>query len=159
MVKIFLSYARQDASVVHQLIKLLEQALSDCLPGFEIFSDQELIAGAPWQDVLSHQITTADIVLVLLSKNSKTSRFLENEAAIALSHKKIVIPVLLDDAARENWVWPLVARRQAVEFTGIDWNHPEPAISVLARFMCNLYQISQLEAENAKLLQQNEVAA
>jgi len=35
----------------------------------------------------------------------------------ALETKRNVIPVLLDSAATQNWVWPLVSRRQALTVT------------------------------------------
>jgi hypothetical protein len=52
----------------------------------------------------------------LLSKNLKGSSWVQREAALALkdSQDRRIIPVLLDDEAQNNLVWPLVADRRAI---------------------------------------------
>jgi WD40 repeat protein len=51
---------------------------------------------------------------VLLSRSSQRDTPVDAVLTGALE-KKVVIPVLLDERARNNWIWPLVADRQTVE--------------------------------------------
>jgi hypothetical protein len=32
-----------------------------------------------------------------------------------LESKKLVVPILLDEGAKQNWLWPLLAPRQSIE--------------------------------------------
>jgi TIR domain len=57
----------------------------------------------------------ARAVLVLLSSSSRKSKWVDTELQTALDSKSMVIPVLLDKGAKDNWLWPLLANRQSVE--------------------------------------------
>jgi hypothetical protein len=81
--------------------------------GLTVFMDHALTAGEEFPQGIHEALSVADVVVVLLSSHSQKSRWIKEEVATALESRKQVIPVLLDDGARDNWVWPLLADRQA----------------------------------------------
>lgn len=109
MTDVFISYAREDAAIARHLREVLNK------DGFEVFNDQAFVAGANFSKVITEELQNAKAVVVLLSRNSRRSKFVEAELREALEKGKgIVIPVLLDEEATENWIWPLVSNRHAV---------------------------------------------
>ena len=109
MNKVFVSYSREDQDAARHIADRLGAA------GFEVFFDTEgIVSGASWEATLSTALQQAAVVLVLLSSNSRRSTAVQDELQTALENKKLVIPVLLDEGARQNWLWPLVAKRQSL---------------------------------------------
>ena len=108
MANIFLSFSENDREVAVMLTELLKEA------GQSVFMDQSIVSVAEWSLVVEQAITTADAVVVLLSRNSNRSKFVADEVNTALQRGHPVIPVLLDDEATQNFVWPLVSDRYAI---------------------------------------------
>lgn len=113
MADVFISYARADNAIARRLMDVLNKH------GFKVFHDQEaLVAGEDFSDStrIKKELQNAQAVIVLLSRNSKRSKFVEAELREALEQGSgIIIPVLLDEEATENWIWPLVSNRQAIK--------------------------------------------
>jgi tetratricopeptide (TPR) repeat protein len=108
MRKVFISYARDDRHAAEMIAARLEKA------GASVFVDADsLVSGGTWSDHLGKALLESTAVVVLLSSNARKSHWVESEVQAALENKKIVIPVLLDDDAKENWLWPLLANRQS----------------------------------------------
>ncbi|QTR48953.1 toll/interleukin-1 receptor domain-containing protein [Candidatus Thiothrix anitrata] len=111
MVSAFISYASPDREVAHSLAnKLEDQGIS------VLFDHKTLVAGQDFQQIIPNQIKNADIVIILLSNHSRRSRWVEAELQFALENNNNVIPVLLDDSATENWVWPLISDRNTIKY-------------------------------------------
>jgi TIR domain len=109
MDKVFISYTRDDQVAARLIAKRLTAA------GFEVFFDTEgIVAGDSWSNQVSAALQHAAAVLVLLSSNSRRSSWVQDELQTALENKKLVVPVLLDEGAKQNWLWPLVATRQSI---------------------------------------------
>lgn len=114
MVDVFISFARDDAMTA----KRLQEALSRA--GLSVFVDQDvLVAGTDFTSAIADSLRSARAVVVLLSASSRRSKWVQEELASVLEQKAgpLVIPVLLDRQAKDNWVWPLVANRQAIDLT------------------------------------------
>lgn len=110
MRSIFISYTRED----QQAARLIADHLSHV--GLSVFFDFEgIVAGDSWSDRIGSALRSADAVVVLLSSNSRRSTYVQDELQTALDSKKLVVPVLLDEGATQNWLWPLVATRRAVK--------------------------------------------
>jgi len=60
------------------------------------------------------ELRGASSVLVLLSRHLRRDKWVESALQDALANKENVVPVLLDDNAKENWIWPLLADRQTI---------------------------------------------
>jgi hypothetical protein len=108
MRSVFISYSRDDQTAAQLIAKYLSDA------GLSVYFDyQGVVSGDSWSDQLGSALRAADAVVVLLSSNSRRSTYVEDELQTALESKKLVVPVLLDEGAKQNWLWPLVATRQA----------------------------------------------
>lgn len=106
---IFLSYQLADAEVAERIAERLKRR------GLAVFLDKKsLVAGEDLEDVISRELREAKAALVLLSKHSRRSKWVETELQDALADNAHVVSVLLDEAAKENWVWPLLANWRAI---------------------------------------------
>jgi tetratricopeptide (TPR) repeat protein len=106
---VFISYTRAD----HAAAEAIAHRFSAV--GFSVFFDQAaLVAGDSWSSKIEKELRGARVVLALLSSNSRRSTWVADELQTALDSKKLVVPVLLDPGAKENWLWPLLANRQSV---------------------------------------------
>jgi hypothetical protein len=111
MTDVFISYAHGDSAFADALSKRLKST------GLTVWLDSSvLIGGEEYRAQIQQQVTSAKVVLLLLSKHSQRSTSVHEELVRALEtgEPQRVIPVLLDDEAESNVVWPLVADRQAV---------------------------------------------
>lgn len=107
---IFISYTRDDQDAAAAIADRLSAS------GFSVFFDrQALVSGEAWSDKIGEELRGADAVIALLSSRSRRSTWVADELQGALDSKKLVIPVLLDQGAKENWLWPLLATRQSIE--------------------------------------------
>jgi len=90
MADIFISYAQEDRSRVSPLIK----ALADY--GWSIWWDRTIPAGKTWREVIGEALENARSVVVVWSKESVKSRWVQEEADWGLE-RKILIPILFDE--------------------------------------------------------------
>jgi len=89
---IFISYTREDRATAKKLEKIIRDH------GIPVWRDQESIyAGEHWPEAIGRGIAGQRIFLLLWSKNSAVSHFVEFEWNTALALQKIVVPVFLDD--------------------------------------------------------------
>lgn len=110
MSDIYILHAEADNRTAKLLGSLIESK------NFRVKFDSSIISGNPVPKELNNSITNAQGVLVLLSHHSKGTRWLEQEIAVILEKGHTVLPVLLDASAKENWIWPLLSDRQAINF-------------------------------------------
>jgi hypothetical protein len=127
MSDVFISYAQDDA--------LAARIIADRLAskGFSVFFDRySLVAGEQFSEQIVSNIRRAKAVLALLSSKSQRGKWVDQELQLALESKAVVIPVLLDEGAKNNWLWPLLATRQSVELNSgtAEW---EPQLDKLVR--------------------------
>jgi TIR domain len=124
---VFISYAREDQVAAQSIASRLSRA------GFSVFFDREgVVAGASWSNTIENELHDARAVLALLSSNSRRSTWVKDELQEALDNKKLVIPVLLDQGAKENWLWPLLATRHRIDLD-LSSPSPEPQLEQLVR--------------------------
>ena len=118
MANVFISTARQDASIALRLAEILRA------DGQTVFyDDSSLVAGKTFSTRIAKELSSAQAIVVLLSRNSVRSNWVEKEFRTALERGGRVIPVLLDEEATNNWVWPLISDRHAIRLgskLGID---------------------------------------
>jgi len=92
MPSVFLSYSRDDLSLIEQL-----EARLKTHPEIFIWRDQEKIyGGQKWPKVLGEAIADQDVMLLAWSKHAAASHFVEFEWCTALALKKTIIHCLLD---------------------------------------------------------------
>ncbi len=94
---IFISYSTKDSEMARQF-----QNSFNNIQGVSVFlSDTCLILGQVSADILQ-KIQTCDIFIVLYSKNSLASNYVQQEIGAAKSQSKLIIPVLLDGEAKPD---------------------------------------------------------
>lgn len=109
MPDVFLSYAHADAPAAMRLADGLQAR------GLTVFRDFAIVAGEDFSRQIESALADSAAVVVLLSSHASRSHWVESELRSALKSRKNIIPVLLGRDATENWVWPLISDRQAVQ--------------------------------------------
>ena len=90
---IFISYSSKDLVRVDKLIDALKRE------GFNPWVDREgLQAGTTWRGRLHTQVESCDAYLVIISRNSKKSKWVQEELDVAQSLNKPIFPLRLDDS-------------------------------------------------------------
>lgn len=93
--KIFVSYSSTDVSLVRDIVAQLKQE------SFIIMRDQEFLDGGQVFNVRLEQVLRAsDVVLLMLTKASTISHWVNEEIVTALEAKKIIIPLKLEADAQ-----------------------------------------------------------
>ena len=89
---LFMSYSRQDRSLVKPLVNLLRAS------GNEVFIDvEDLDYGENWKDQLDEAISRSSRFLLFWSKHSSRSDYVSAEWRMALDEKELpIVPVILD---------------------------------------------------------------
>ena len=89
MDEIFISYKRED----HDIAQILAEALGQ---RWTVWWDPKLRAGEDFDDAIEEAIQNASCVIVIWSKRSTISRYVKDEARLALDLGKLV-PVAIDN--------------------------------------------------------------
>ena len=103
---IFLSYSRREVGFVDQLTSRLEEA------GFQVWLDyRSLIPGTPWKEQIERGLDESDVILLVVSKESIASKYVELEwrRVIQEEGKRIVLSIfeavdLPDVLEKYEWV-------------------------------------------------------
>jgi hypothetical protein len=127
MADVFISYSREDSAFAEQLSSRLRRE------GLSVAIDRDvLIAGAPWPERLGGEIEMAKVVVLLLSGHTRKRDWVQQELIFALKNnsERLIIPVLLDDTAKDNPVWPLVADMKPVRV--VEFEDPIEEVAMIA---------------------------
>ncbi|HEX3677513.1 MAG TPA: toll/interleukin-1 receptor domain-containing protein, partial [Sphingomicrobium sp.] len=89
MAKLFLSYAREDATIAERLARSLERSSHD------VWWDRELHGGASFGSEIERQLKECDVVIVLWSRAGVQSSWVRDEAAIGRDDGKL-LPISVD---------------------------------------------------------------
>jgi TIR domain len=117
MTDVFISYTRADGDIASAIADHLQAA------GLSVSLDiSVLVPGEQFSERISADLAEAKAIILLLSSHSKRDGWVQTELIEALQkgdHSR-VFPILLDSGAKENSIWPIVADRQAIEFSERD---------------------------------------
>src|SRR4029077_7612201 len=89
MTDVFLSYASEDRERARKLARALEAR------GWSVWWDRKIRAGQSFDQAIEHELETAKSIIVLWSKNSVSSEWGKNEAAVA-AERGVLVPGLID---------------------------------------------------------------
>ena len=69
----------------------------------DVWTDKHLIPGTTsWQHAIDAAIQDCDVLVVLLSPDSKVSEWVEREISLANLHKKPVVPLLIRGSSADS---------------------------------------------------------
>jgi TIR domain len=119
-VKVFISHSRKDEAVAHLLAHILRANQIECL------IDREMQAGQKFDSKIQHLIQGADLVLVLLTKDSSRSPWVNQEIGFAIALGKPVWPLAIETDIEP---YGMLSTTQA--YSLIDWSDPVKAIQRL----------------------------
>lgn len=126
MSKAFISYAQQDQDVAERMARDLSNR------GVQTwFSQQEILAGDSILERIREGIRSADYLIVLISKQSKKSAWVERE--IVMAHERFgeeaataIIPVLIDDT-------PVPPRFSKIRYVDLSQGHAQAINEIVTR--------------------------
>jgi hypothetical protein len=95
-VRIFISYAREDATRVEELRDNLTEA------GHDVWFDQDVRGGEQWWDLVLERIRWSDIVTFALSPDSVTSRACRREMRYAAEVNRRIVPITIRKVSIEE---------------------------------------------------------
>ncbi|HEV7920743.1 MAG TPA: toll/interleukin-1 receptor domain-containing protein, partial [Thermoanaerobaculia bacterium] len=118
MADVFLSYAREDRDCAEQLARALAGR------GWSVWWDRRIQVGRSFSEIIERELDEANCVVVIWSRHSLASEWVQNEAAEA-ARRKALVPVRIEDVRL-----PLEFRRlQTADllnwrngFAGPEWN-------------------------------------
>lgn len=90
MADVFVSYKKEDQNRVQTIIEGLRAS------GIDVWWDQDIPAGAPWDETITTQLETAKCVVVVWSTLSVTAPFVKEEAGRAKA-RGVLVPVRIHD--------------------------------------------------------------
>ena len=90
MADIFISYAREDRERAKELAGVLERR------GWSVWWDRLIPAGGSFNRIIEEELTRAKCVIVLWSRHSVESNYVQNEAGEA-DRRSVLVPVLVED--------------------------------------------------------------
>jgi hypothetical protein len=109
---VFVSYSREDADWRRKFVKMLEPSVRR--HGFELWSDERILAGERWSAELDDAIAHAEAGLLLVSSDFLGSEFIMGRELPALCARGVVlVPVLVRPCLWEGE--PVLA--------GVQWGH------------------------------------
>lgn len=88
---IFVSYAHADSGVVMPIINAL---MSE---GYRVWYDAGIQAGSAFPDYIADHVHDCECVLMLISRSSLASDWCRNEVNYAISCRKKILPLYLED--------------------------------------------------------------
>ncbi|HVH88792.1 MAG TPA: toll/interleukin-1 receptor domain-containing protein, partial [Terriglobales bacterium] len=89
MASVFLSYDRDDATRARQFARVLEKA------GHQVWWDTQVRGGAQFSKAIEEALATADVIVVLWSKDSVESAWVRDEASAGRDTGRL-LPVTID---------------------------------------------------------------
>ena len=122
MAKVFLSYAREDASAAKQLAECIGRA------GHQVWWDHQIEGGSRFSTEIDRELKNCDAVVVIWTKASIESPWVQDEAAEGRDAGRLVPVILGTDKP------PLGFRQfQSIDFGSWDGESDPPALEALVR--------------------------
>ncbi|MBU4295114.1 MAG: SUMF1/EgtB/PvdO family nonheme iron enzyme [Desulfobulbaceae bacterium] len=143
MIDIFISYASEDRARASQIAAALEAR------GWTVFWDRTIPAGKTWRDYIGAALEEARCVLVMWSKASIVSTWVQEEADSG-RERGVLVPVFIE-AVKPPLGFRLI---QAQDLTGWDGEASAPAFAKLAADLADMLGVPPaIESSEADVTQ------
>ena len=87
---IFISYSKKDSTFANKLADNLSEA------GLKIWIDRSIGGGEQWRESIEQNLKAAGDVIIIVSKNSLASDWVQHEGSLAYGWGKKLYPILID---------------------------------------------------------------
>ena len=128
--RVFISHSDLDMIAARKLRNLLVQRANA-----DVFTTEELSAGEKWEDKLRKELSSADVVVALLTPTSVHSNWVLHEIGAAWALGKTIIPVITRRDVLNNMPVAL-GEAQAIQISDIESS--ENADEFLGAFQTSL---------------------
>jgi hypothetical protein len=108
--RVFISHAQQDADFAKTLKEWLEETLRNGIECF-VSTDGAVPLGRPWLDELSLALEQSSLMLVLVSQESSSSRWIDFEVGAAFVRQVRVVPICIGGVTVADLESPLDSRQ------------------------------------------------
>ena len=111
----YVSYSRQNYQEVHRLVSLLRKSH----PALKMFMDIKDIhlGDQDFYDTIVSGINSSTALIVFVSNDSLSSRWVKNEVRYAYNHNKRIIPILLSGAKLTGWMDLILNSNDCIDST------------------------------------------
>jgi hypothetical protein len=93
--RVFISYSTNDLPLVNKLRPALYQMRS---MGVEVYiAEYNVPPGARLDEHIKSHLACCDLFCVLWSRNAKESAWVSQEIGLAEAHRRLIVPIMLDD--------------------------------------------------------------
>lgn len=137
MADIFISYKSEERDVAERLADRLRDA------GYDVWWDTDLYAAQPFSSAIEKELEQARAVVILWSKASVESLWVQSEASDALK-RKVAVGVIIDDLAVDDLPLPF-RQLQAARLKGWNGRSDHKAFRYILSSIERLISPSQLE--------------
>lgn len=107
--KPFISYAREDQLFALRLADELREKHQK-----DVWIDKHMQGGEEWAETIEERLEAADVVILIVSKSSKKSKWVRKELLKAEKHGTFIIPVIHEQYGS----WALIEDLNHVDFIG-----------------------------------------
>jgi hypothetical protein len=127
MRKVFFSFSNQDQGVFQQLASAMQDT-----EVLGLMDPENISSGESLSVLLRTYIRAADVVVVLLSENVRTNKWVIFEAGVAQGFGKKIIPVLLPGAPLEGSMPEILKDVQVLDARNLPVNEVARQIKALS---------------------------
>ncbi len=112
--RVFISHSNLDQVFARQMRNLLHHRANA-----QVFTADDLSAGEKWETKLRNELSSADVVVALLSPNSVESSWVLQEIGAAWALKKPILPVVTTRDVLNKMPLPF-ERAKVIELTDVE---------------------------------------
>ncbi|MGH9226174.1 MAG: toll/interleukin-1 receptor domain-containing protein [Acidimicrobiales bacterium] len=105
--RVFLSHTGQDARLVENLKRVLDEAFLGAIDFFASSDDHSLLPGARWQDEVLRALGEAQLLIVICTPESVSRPWINFEAGAGVALQRRVIPVCCQGTTKGGLPSPL----------------------------------------------------
>ena len=117
--------------------------------GVEVYlAEHDVKAGERLSEKVTQAIEASDAVIVLLSKNSLNSIYVQQEVGVAQHASKMVIPILMHEVAGDD-----LGMLNGIEYIQLD---PADPVDALARLTATLNNLLELQRNKVRVAAMNQ---
>ena len=150
---VFVSYAHSDKQIAESVINGLNRKMC------RVFYDDGLTPGEPWNDVLAEKVIKCECLVVLLTNNSASSKYVSTELNFAIAKNRTIIPVMFGKTKLPPGIEMMLSPYQFIVVDSIkDKNNLENLLEKLINALpTNVFSTNkaQMSRDEARLQESN----